>query len=217
MSTSPWATAAGTPKTAATGVHAAISATVVKAPPTSRTVDSACSPMFRRRPEEASSTTPRVRTRSRVRRRASHPASSPLTTRAPSTHVARATGIMSIATRSAGTLTDHPTSINSRASAVPMPPIVVVPATTSPGRRVRAVTGSRAKRSGASESSALTRIDPIHHPSTTMAPVRTIAVTAASGAPTRRAISPTVSSPSMLSAMRPTIARVTIIQGFRLS
>lgn len=116
---------------------------------------------------------------------------------------------------SAGRLTDQPTSISSSATVVPMPPMVVAPAITNPGSSAGAVTGSNAKRSGASESSALTRIEPIHHPMTIADPVSTRAVTAPSGAANRRATSPAVRTARRPRAIIPVMMRVTIIQGLR--
>jgi hypothetical protein len=131
--------------------------------------------------------------------------------------VTTATGIMTSAAASASGLTDQPRSISSRAAAVPMPPMVVAPATTNPGSIARAVTGSNANRSGARESSALTKIEPIHHPSTITAPARMRTVTAAAGAANRSATSPAVRPPSKPSAIIPVMISVTIIQGLRPS
>ena len=166
-------------------------------------------------PEQATTSTATVTTRSRIRRPASQPASRPLTTRAPSTQVASATGISTTAEIRASGLTDQPTSMSSRARVVPMPPIVVIPATTSPGSRERAVTGSSANRSGASVSSALTTIDPIHHTSTIADPTTTSVRTAASGAAMRRATSPAARAASSPSATIADTMTETISHGLR--
>ncbi|GBP09981.1 hypothetical protein EVAR_72367_1, partial [Eumeta japonica] len=190
---SPAATADETPYTAPNGVQPSTSAILMNASPGAPSRPTREPSRLTSKPDDASSSTPNVSTKSRVRRLASHPASSPLTTRAPSTHVQSPSGISTSATSSAAGTTDQPTSMSSSASAVPIPPIVVAPASTSPGSSRRAVTGSSAKRSAASESSALTTIEPIHHPAVITEPTTTRIGPTSSGENTRSAPSPKAS------------------------